>query len=155
QDWWTMRATDRYPVPRVGCRTLPAHLDSDIAPASSREATSSTAGRASRTIERTCAVVSSPTDPSARSTVRPISSTSGPSRPSPNDGQFGSANREFCDDPLETALAFTGCPSKQEKALYQAEEQGSQGLDQIRAYVTARSRELPHPPNAERHPRCG
>ena len=53
-------------------------------------------------------------------------------------GQFGSANREFCDDPLETALAFSQMSQQQEEALYLAEEQGSRGLDQIRASLVSR-----------------
>jgi phospholipase C len=53
-------------------------------------------------------------------------------------GQFGLANREFCDDPLETALAFSQTSQQQEQALYQAENEGSRGLPQIRDSLVSR-----------------
>ncbi len=53
-------------------------------------------------------------------------------------GQFGSATREFCDDPLETALAFRAMAHQDQERIYQAENEGSQGLPQVRASLTSR-----------------
>jgi phospholipase C len=53
-------------------------------------------------------------------------------------GTIGSANREFCDDPLETALAFRKMARAAQERLYLAEDQGSQGLAEIRASLISR-----------------
>jgi phospholipase C len=53
-------------------------------------------------------------------------------------GQFGSDHREFCDDPLETALAFRQMARQEQERVFQAENEGAQGLTQVRASLTSR-----------------
>jgi phospholipase C len=49
-------------------------------------------------------------------------------------GQLASGQREFCDDPLETAFSFpTGMSRDQQVAEYRLENEGSTGLPQLRS----------------------
>src|SRR5436190_7314040 len=53
-------------------------------------------------------------------------------------GTIGSANREFCDDPLETALAFRVMARAAQERVFLAEEQGAQGAEQLRTSLVSR-----------------
>jgi phospholipase C len=48
-------------------------------------------------------------------------------------GQLGSAGREFCDDPLETAFSFPKMTRSEQERIYRLEEEGPDGAAAVRA----------------------
>jgi phospholipase C len=53
-------------------------------------------------------------------------------------GQFGIGNKEFCDDPLETALSFPTLARPDQEKVYALEDQGPSGVDGVRSYFRLR-----------------
>jgi phospholipase C len=48
-------------------------------------------------------------------------------------GQLGTGRREYCDDPLETAYSFPTMTREEQVRAYRLEEEGSSGLQDLRA----------------------
>ena len=53
-------------------------------------------------------------------------------------GQFGTGQREFCDDPYETAFSFQQLTPEEKRAAFRLEEQGATGAKEIRRYFEVR-----------------
>jgi len=53
-------------------------------------------------------------------------------------GQFGTGRREFCDDPTELAFSLPVLARADQEHVYQLEEQGRAGADQIEGYYVPR-----------------
>jgi phospholipase C len=53
-------------------------------------------------------------------------------------GQIGSARREFCDDPLETAFSFPHMSRADQENIYRIEDEGPAGIDRLRASFVSR-----------------
>jgi len=53
-------------------------------------------------------------------------------------GQLGTARREFCDDPAETAYSFPTMTPQQQQAMYTLEAQGASAAGQVRAALVER-----------------
>jgi len=53
-------------------------------------------------------------------------------------GQLGSARREWCDDPLETALSFPVMARREQEHLYRVEDEGAAGVRELRSAFVQR-----------------
>ncbi|MFM8944052.1 MAG: phospholipase C [Actinomycetota bacterium] len=53
-------------------------------------------------------------------------------------GQFGTGQREFCDDPYETAFSFRRLTPEQTEEAFRLEERGAEGARDIRRFFEAR-----------------
>ena len=49
-------------------------------------------------------------------------------------GQFGTGQREFCDDPFETAYAFRRLTADEEAEAFDLEERGADGAEELRRF---------------------
>jgi phospholipase C len=53
-------------------------------------------------------------------------------------GEFGTGHKEFCDDPLETALSFPQLDRADQEKVYAEEDRGPSGVDAVSSYFRLR-----------------